>query len=280
MKKLLTFIILLVFLVNFSPAQQKVNFTIGNYKVLSGGIVSYMVKATVPAGQVWKVGNFNLRITYNTNPTGCLSVHTDAVVDSALTGLIGGIYNSFTTTNIVSPPAISMNLLTLQTSGFLNLGPGTYNLGHVRFNFTVPFLADTIKFRNPPMSPTSVVYDSTKKCAYGGSASDSSRYSTADMLVSVEGNVSTIPIEYQIYQNYPNPFNPTTTIKYDIPKNTFVKIKVYDITGKLISDLVNSKMEPGSYEVNWNASDYASGVYFYRIETKDFTKVMKMVLIK
>ena len=131
------------------------------------------------------------------------------------------------------------------------------------------------------MTPTSVVYDSTRKMAYGGSASDSSRYSTPSTeITQVEGNITTIPSAYQLFPNYPNPFNPVTTIKYDVPKTSLVKIKVYDVAGKMISELVNRQMEAGSYEINWNGSEYASGVYFYKIETKDFTKVMRMVLIK
>jgi hypothetical protein len=196
-------------------------------------------------------------------------------------GLTGGIYTSYTTTSFASPPGISLNLLTLQTVGFVNLPAGIYKLGHLRFNVTAPFLSDTIIFRNPPMTPTSVVYDSTKKCAYGGSASDSSRFGIiSPVITEVTGNITTIPTEYQLFQNYPNPFNPTTTIKYDVPKSSLVKIRVYDVTGKMISDLVNQQMEAGSYEVNWNGTEYASGVYFYKIETKDFAKVMRMVLIK
>ena len=166
------------------------------------------------------------------------------------------------------------------TQGFLNLPAGTYNLGHIRFNITPPLNYDTLIFRNPPLFPTTVVYDSTKKCAYGGFASDSSRYTTNNYTEEVEGNITTSPSEYQLFQNYPNPFNPVTTIKFDVPKTSLLKIKVYDVTGKLISELVNKQMEAGSYGVNWNGSEYASGVYFYRIETKDFTKVMRMVLIK
>ena len=283
MKKILTLIILSLFLVNYTPAQQKVTFTVAPYRVISGTIVSYMVKATVPAGQVWKVGNFNLKISYSSNPSTHLAVHTDNPVDSALPGLVGGIYTQFKTSSNTTPPTISMDLMTLNTNGFLNLGPGTYNLGHIRFDITPPFVADTLKFRTPPLAvPITVVYDSTRKCAYGGTASDSSRYTTVDPIITgIEGNItSVIPTEYNIYQNYPNPFNPTTNIKYDVPKNSPVKIRVYDIMGKLVDVLVNQEMEAGSYEVNWNATNRASGVYFYKIEAGEFTKVMRMMLVK
>jgi hypothetical protein len=91
---------------------------------------------------------------------------------------------------------------------------------------------------------------------------------------------SEIPNEYKLKQNYPNPFNPTTKIKFDIPKSSNVKLTVYDITGKEISILVNEKISPGSYETEFNGDKYASGIYFYRLETPDFFQTKKMLLIK
>ena len=89
-----------------------------------------------------------------------------------------------------------------------------------------------------------------------------------------------IPEEYNLFQNYPNPFNPSTNIKFDIPKPSQVKIIIYDNLGKVIEEFVDRKLNAGSYEVNWNGSNYPSGVYFYRIETEEFLDVKKMLLIK
>jgi hypothetical protein len=83
-----------------------------------------------------------------------------------------------------------------------------------------------------------------------------------------------------MYQNYPNPFNPTTNIKFDVAKKSLVKINVYDVTGRVISELVNQELTPGKYEVNWNGAGQASGVYFYKIETGEFVKTMRMILVK
>jgi hypothetical protein len=94
------------------------------------------------------------------------------------------------------------------------------------------------------------------------------------------GNISLVPKVYQLYQNYPNPFNPTTNIKFDVPKSGLVKIKIFDLTGKLIDVLVNREIKAGSYEVKWNGTNYASGIYFYKFESVDYTKVERMVLIK
>jgi hypothetical protein len=96
-----------------------------------------------------------------------------------------------------------------------------------------------------------------------------------------------IPGEFKLFQNFPNPFNPVTNIKFDIPKASFVKITIYDISGREVLRLVNHDLAAGSYVADWNASAYASGVYFYRIEarntgssTGDYVNEMKMVLVK
>jgi len=94
-------------------------------------------------------------------------------------------------------------------------------------------------------------------------------------------NISTaVPDKFVLYQNYPNPFNPSTKIRFDIPKSSLVKLVVYDMLGREVAVLVNSKIKPGSYEYQWDGSDLTSGVYFYRIQTAEFTQIRKMILIK
>jgi hypothetical protein len=94
-------------------------------------------------------------------------------------------------------------------------------------------------------------------------------------------NISTvIPTEHKLYANYPNPFNPTTKIKFEIPKDEFVKVTVYDLSGKAVSELVNEKLRAGVYEADFNGGALASGTYFYKIETTGFIETRKMVLIK
>jgi type IX secretion system substrate protein len=88
------------------------------------------------------------------------------------------------------------------------------------------------------------------------------------------------PVQFKLNQNYPNPFNPSTTISFELPVNSDVKISIFDIGGKLIETLVNNKMQAGAHEVTWNASAYASGVYIYKIETGTYSEVKKMMLIK
>ena len=88
------------------------------------------------------------------------------------------------------------------------------------------------------------------------------------------------PLTYNLEQNYPNPFNPSTLIKYSVAKDGFVNVSVFNLIGEKVATLVNGNVKAGSYEVNFNASSFSSGVYFYSIEAGDFKAVRKMMLMK
>lgn len=103
---------------------------------------------------------------------------------------------------------------------------------------------------------------------------------TSYNYVDVKKIASEVPSKYELGQNFPNPFNPSTTIRYQIPKQEVITLKIYDITGKEIETLVNELQSPGTYEVNWNASKYSSGTYFYRIEAGDYSETKSMLLVK
>jgi hypothetical protein len=81
-------------------------------------------------------------------------------------------------------------------------------------------------------------------------------------------------------QNYPNPFNSSTTIEFDIPERTNVKLIIYDILGREVETLIDKELEPGKYKVNFEEKDLPSGVYLYTLKTPKFTKTNKMILIK
>ncbi len=91
---------------------------------------------------------------------------------------------------------------------------------------------------------------------------------------------SDIPRSYGLSQNYPNPFNPSTKIKFGVPKNGYVRVVIYDAIGREVSTLVNEQLNPGTYEADWNASNFPSGVYFYKLASWDFSETKKLVLIK
>jgi len=101
-----------------------------------------------------------------------------------------------------------------------------------------------------------------------------------DVTVSVHLADLKLPKNYDLAQNYPNPFNPTTTINFSIPKESHVVLTVYNSIGQLVTTLTNKDMGPGNYFKVWNATNQVSGVYFYRLETDNFVKVKKMLLLK
>jgi len=93
-------------------------------------------------------------------------------------------------------------------------------------------------------------------------------------------NKTTIVSDYRLYQNYPNPFNPSTRIKYQIPEAGKVTLKIYDILGKEVATVVNEFQSAGSHEVQFNAANLSSGIYFYRIKTNNYSAAKKMILLK
>jgi hypothetical protein len=125
---------------------------------------------------------------------------------------------------------------------------------------------------------------------------DSTEISVYDrnILTSVEGNNNNIIEKYNLYQNYPNPFNPVTKIKFDVALHTpyplsrgeIVTLKVYDILGKEIKTLVNEQLQPGTYEVTFDArqpglgSNLPSGIYFYKLTSGKYSETRKLVLLK
>jgi hypothetical protein len=96
----------------------------------------------------------------------------------------------------------------------------------------------------------------------------------------VAGQAVWVPQRFSLAQNYPNPFNPSTTIKYELPKSSHVSLSVYDILGREVSLLVNERRDAGVYEVKFDGSNLASGVYFYRLQAGDFVAAKKLLLIK
>jgi hypothetical protein len=99
-------------------------------------------------------------------------------------------------------------------------------------------------------------------------------------LTSVNSIDNGIPTNYSLSQNYPNPFNPTTNIEFALPKNSNVKLVVYDVLGKVVTELVNKDLNAGNYKFNFNASNLASGIYFYSLKAGDFVNVKKLMLLK
>lgn len=115
--------------------------------------------------------------------------------------------------------------------------------------------------------------------AYNGNSESNYSNEATISLVSIKENEE-LPTEYSLSQNYPNPFNPTTKIKFALPQTAKTKISIYDLLGKELETLLNNELQPGYYEINFNADIYPSGIYFYRIQSGNFIQTKKMILMK
>ncbi|HEY3249978.1 MAG TPA: DUF2341 domain-containing protein [Ignavibacteria bacterium] len=120
-----------------------------------------------------------------------------------------------------------------------------------------------------------------------GNSANSNQICATTFFTGISHTSSEIPKVYNLYQNFPNPFNPVTNIKFDIPKNSYVRLVIYDALGREVTKLIDQHLQASAYSIDWNATSYASGIYFYKIEarqdgssTGDYIKEMKMVLVK
>ena len=105
-------------------------------------------------------------------------------------------------------------------------------------------------------------------------------YHTATGGVNVTNISGEVPESYSLGQNFPNPFNPRTKITFDLPNTDFVNIVVFDLLGREVVTLVNEELNAGSYEINWDATGYTSGVYYYKMTTGNFSETKRMVMLK
>jgi hypothetical protein len=122
-----------------------------------------------------------------------------------------------------------------------------------------------------------------------GSSSDSKQITISEnnldnILFNVTPNnnsASTVdPFDFRLSQNYPNPFNPATVISYSVPTEGIVSLKVYNLVGQQVAELVNANQNAGAYNVEFNAQNLSSGVYYYKLETNGFVDTKKMILVK
>ena len=191
-------------------------------------------------------------------------------------------------------------------SGWTNAFIGTYTVpgtGWQYINLQTPFpyngtqnlLVDVCFYNTSYTSATTVLgtaatnnvwyhyADIVGGCGATGGSAGANRPNVCFVIITMinaNNNTSIIPDKYSLSQNYPNPFNPVTRIKYDIPKQGLVTMKIYDVLGRKVTELVNEVKVPGSYIVDFDGTNLSSGVYFYKLETGTFSDVKRMMLIK
>ena len=150
---------------------------------------------------------------------------------------------------------------------------GSYQITNVDAGSYV-ISADKIGFNSSTLNNVNIDYSSGVF-----DSNNSNLVLSVNSITEVETHAS-LPSNFELGQNYPNPFNPSTVIKYSIPFNSFVQIKVFDVIGREINTLVKGQMNAGTYNITLNADNMPSGIYFYRIEAGNFVQTKKMILLK
>jgi Secretion system C-terminal sorting domain len=126
----------------------------------------------------------------------------------------------------------------------------------------------------------SLIWDDTQNAAYNSKDAYTKLMAAYKNLTPVKTLALGTPEAYKLAQNYPNPFNPSTNIRYSLPKESQVSLKVYDVLGREVAELVNQKQPAGSYEVSFNGLKLSSGVYIYKLSAGDIVLTKKMILVK
>ena len=208
-----------------------------------------------PAGQIDIVANqtYTFRLTI-TMPSGSGGYGVDIAAKRGTLAVVSGS---------------GLKLVTVATGNELTHSSAiSYsNPKVIQFSYTAPSTAGT-----------DTIYANVDR-GYSGAWAFVPNYGFNVVLTSgIENNSA--PLSYELSQNYPNPFNPTTTINYSIIKDGFVNLKVYNLLGKEVATLVNEKKNSGRYSVDFNSNELSSGIYFYKLETNDFSEMRKMTLLK
>ncbi|NOY88453.1 MAG: T9SS type A sorting domain-containing protein, partial [FCB group bacterium] len=166
-----------------------------------------------------------------------------------------------------------------------NLAPGTGVIARLVFKVNDPAVTDIsikpIELKNPDHTLTFIHEDKTKMANHevdylDNITPDLENISVSLSSVSGEG----VPESYALYQNYPNPFNPSTQISFDLPVTSYVNLTIYNVLGQKVITLIDKNMDAGRHEVEWDASNNSSGIYFYRISAENFSQTKKMLMLK
>ncbi|RPI15563.1 MAG: T9SS C-terminal target domain-containing protein [Ignavibacteriae bacterium] len=275
---LLTHIFILLICVT-SSSQVKVNISLSSCRIENYYVVQDVI-ATIPQNQVWRVGQCNIRIRYNVSG-GFIPVPLPftPMCESLYYYQIYTVYEDY---------ALEFFIFRTGNKRCCLLTPGSHILGKIYFmrTYDADTLIDSIKEIN------SELMDSITVLNYGTQWTKTNPAPCYYSTIGINNNYKTTPDKFKLYQNYPNPVTGPVIIKFEIyevtndkldsnpGKSDVVKIIVYDAVGKEVETLVNKRYSPGTYEVQWNALDYPSGVYFYKMECGEFSDVKKVVVVK
>jgi hypothetical protein len=185
------------------------------------------------------------------------------------------------TSSSFTPPGTGLQYTYLTTPYYWN---GTGNL-LIEICFDNGTYSANTTVAGTPQTGTVVHHhlDGSSGCTMTGTSTASNRPNVClgiNTSTNLGNNQTGLPNVFSLSQNYPNPFNPVTKINFAIPRNSFVTLKVYDMLGKEIANLVNGNKVAGYYTIDFSGTDLSTGVYYYRLESEGFVDVKKMILIK
>lgn len=169
-----------------------------------------------------------------------------------------------------------INVLSLGLNGN-NLFAGTENGVYLSTNNGTNWIIKNQGFSSVPHIEAILI---SNNYLYAGTYGESVWKRSLSEIIGIRNISTEIPSKYSLSQNYPNPFNPATNIRFEIPKSGNIKLVVFDALGREVETLVNEKQAAGTYEATFNALQYPSGVYFYRITSEGYSETKKMILIK
>jgi hypothetical protein len=272
-KKILLILAMLIALNIQTNAQVKVNFVLQNPRYVTSTEFWVDIIANVPSGQIWRVGPTNIRMNVESVPTGSFNLIPANPFNNANVNISGNNnYENMSSTSILSSNGLSVNILLAYNKPAYYFTTGSYTLGSLKFAQT-----QTNACLNLSFISTSSIFDSLTQLT-------SNQWGFTNpapcINVSVNSIGTEVPKSFNLYQNYPNPFNPVTNIKFSLPKQSYVTIKVYDNLGKEVANLINDTKPAGLYLIDFDASYLPSGIYYYKMTTNEFTDVKKMILIK
>ncbi len=225
----------------------------------------------------------------NSNPTAKVAIvgdynsfeFTDGYVDvlGQITGDPDSLGAYYEVDNIVNPPLVNLTLNTDKSNRYSYVYEGDAQvLDHIVLTSGFNNYYRYFKFVHAN-SDYPEYYEDDASTPIGSSDHDGAVFRFTTYPNDVE-NDGVNPTEFALFQNYPNPFNPTTKIKYQLPENEFVTLKVYDILGNEVATVVNEQQNAGAYNVTFDATNLSSGVYFYKITAGNFVQMKKMLLLK
>jgi len=161
-------------------------------------------------------------------------------------------------------------------AGGANLFAGTYSGAFLSTDNGTTWTAFNTGLPNPHVS--SLALNDTY--IYAGIFGGLWRRPSSETVVSVPPSPRNVPVQFSLEQNFPNPFNPTTNIKYNLPVNSFVVLKIYDVLGREVETLIHERQFAGSRSVTFNAKELPSGVYLYRLQAGSYTQTKKLILLR